>query len=62
MFRVSLAKSLMVASEIQVNPSPRPGRPQKSNVRADHCPIPISNEILDNKATKATIGRKKNYC
>ncbi|KAL9977274.1 hypothetical protein ACROYT_G014663 [Oculina patagonica] len=58
MFRVNLAKSLITASEMQVNPSPGPGRPQKSNVRAEHCPIPISNERLDQKATKASLGRK----
>ena len=58
MFRVNLAKALIVASEMQVNPSPGPGRPRKSAVRADHCPIAISNEGLDNKTTKASLGRK----
>ena len=58
MFRVNLAKSLLSASEMQVNPSPGQGRPQKSDVRAEHCPVAISNEGLDQKATKVSLGRK----
>lgn len=58
MFRLNLAKSLITASEMQVNLSPGPGRPQKSNVRAEHCPVAISDEKLDQKATKASLGRK----
>ena len=51
-------KSLIIASEMQVNTSLGLGRPQKSTVRAEHCPFPISNERLDQKATKASLGRK----
>ena len=58
MYRVNLAKSLLIASEMQANPSPGPGRPQNSDVRAEHCPVAISNENLDQKATKASLGRK----
>lgn len=43
---------------MQVNLSPGPGCPQKSNVRAKHCPVAISDEKLDQKATKASLGRK----
>lgn len=43
---------------MQLNPSPGPERPQKTNVKAAHCPIPISYERLDQKATKASLGRK----
>ena len=42
---------------MQVNPSLGPGHPRKSDVRAD-CPIAVSNEGLDNKASKASLGRK----
>ena len=58
MFRVNLARSLLSASEMQVNPSPGQGRPPKSDVRAEHCPVAISNEGLDQKSTKASLGRK----
>ena len=58
-FRVNLAKSLMANSEIPANPSPGLGRPpNNNNVRAEHCPIPIENERLDQKSTKASLGRK----
>ena len=46
MFRVNLARSLLSASEMQVNPSPGQGRPPKSDVRAEHYPVAISNEGL----------------
>ena len=58
MFRVNLAKSLLTISEMKVNPSPGQGRPQNSDVRADHCPVAIESERLDQKATKASLGRK----
>ena len=58
MFRVNLANSLITSSEMLVTPSPGPWRPQKSDVRAEHCPVAISNEKLDQRATKATLGRK----
>ena len=58
MFRVNLAKSLLTSSEMQVNPSPGQGRPQKSDVRAEHCPVAIAKGGLDQKATKASLGRK----
>ena len=57
MFRVNLAKALIIASGMQVNPFPGPGHPRKSDVSADHCPIAVSNEGLDKKASKASLGR-----
>ena len=59
MFRVNLAKSLVMISEMQINPSPGPGRPPSNDVRAEHCPVAIENERLDQKSTKASLGRKK---
>lgn len=58
MFRVNLAKSLVMISEMQINPSPGPGRPPSNDVRAEHCPVAIENERLDQKSTKASLGRK----
>jgi len=52
MFWVTLAKSLLTASEMQANPSPGQEHPQKGDARAEHCPVAISNQGLDQKATK----------
>ena len=58
MYRVELAKSLVSASGVPNRPRPRPGRPPRSNCRAEHCPVPIANETQENKSEKATVGRK----
>lgn len=58
LFRVNLAKALLERSEMAQDPSPGPGRPRKYNCRVDHCPVAISPEGLDNKSTKASLGRK----
>lgn len=58
MYRVELAKSLVSASGVPNKPRPWPGRPPRSNCRAEHCPVPIANETQENKSEKATVGRK----
>lgn len=55
MYRVNLAKSLIAISEMQLNPAWGVGHPQKSDVRAAHCPTPIKNERLNQKSTKASV-------
>ena len=58
MFRVNLVKSLVMISEMQINPSPGPGCLPSNDVRAEHFPVAIENDRLDQKSTKASLGRK----
>ena len=39
-------------------PTRTTGRPPRSSVRADHCPVPISESLTSEKTSKATHGRK----
>ena len=57
-FRQCLANELLERSELRLNPNPSPGRPPRSSVRAEHCPVPLTSDHLAKKSSKATFGRK----
>lgn len=57
-FRQCLAKELLKKSEMQLISNPSPGRPPRSSVRAEHCPVPLTTAHLEDKTAKATVGRK----
>ena len=57
-FRKQIAVDLVSTNtdvEAEVT-TPRPGRPSRSAVRAQHCPIPLMTDLA--KSDKATTGRK----
>ena len=56
--RKSLSEELLGKSELKLTPSPSPGRPPRSSVRAPHCPTQLRTDHLDEKSAKATFGRK----
>ena len=37
---------------------PSPGRPSRSSVHAEHCPVPLAADHFDDKSAKATTERK----
>ena len=49
-FRQCLANELLERSELQLNPNPSPGRPPRSSVRAEHCPVPLTSDHLAKKS------------
>ena len=49
-FRQCLANELLERSELQLNPNPSPGRPPRSSVRAEHCPVPLTSDHLTKKS------------
>ena len=56
-FRQCLANELLERSELQLNPNPSPGRPLRSSVHEEHCPVPLTRDHLTRKSSKATFGR-----
>lgn len=40
-FRRIFSEEFLEKSELQLSPTPSPGRPPQSSVRAPHCPVPL---------------------
>ena len=57
-FKESLAKERFKRSELQLTPKRSQGRPPRSSVCVQHCPVELTTDHFKNKSAKKTHGRK----